>query len=360
MAHPPRQILSHCVIYLLALWTKETGVMLAPLYAAFGSFYLGRGWRELRRNAALYMAMAVTFGIYLAMRPVALGGFAPRRVAFFHLSAAEFALSVVVTAAQYLRTLLLPFDLNYFHVFHPAHVITIRFAISLTALVCVTALTLRSRTPLLSYGIFWMAASIAPALNLTALGQNVFTERYLYLPSVGFCWIAAWAWSLVAERNSGWAKPAGAAVLLICAMLVIARNRDWRDNFTLLRITERQSPDSGWVHDALAAEYVERGAFDRALEEERLAVRYDPRHGAVSQETGLHPIGQRQPRRDCGIPTGEPVGARRCCQPLRSCNGIRSRGGLKKPAEEYKRALELQPQCREAKQGYERVEERLR
>ena len=56
----------------------------------------------------------------------------------------------------------------------------------------------RFRTPLLAYGVFWIAATLAPAFNLTGIGQNVFAERYLYLPSAGFCWIAAWAWDRLA------------------------------------------------------------------------------------------------------------------------------------------------------------------
>src|ERR1700722_4554122 len=159
------RILGHWGIYLLALWTKETGVAMLPLYAAFGFFCLGRRWSEFRRNAALYAGMIAVFGLYLAMRIRALGGLAPRQHAFFHLGPADFALSVVVTAGQYLRTLLLPLDLNYFHVFHATQSLTPRFLISAAALGAAAALFLRLRTPLVSYGLFWMAAAIAPALN---------------------------------------------------------------------------------------------------------------------------------------------------------------------------------------------------
>jgi hypothetical protein len=48
------------------------------------------------------------------------------------------------------------------------------------------------RQRLVSFGLLWFFLNIAPVLNARLLGANVFTERYLYLPSLGFCWIAAW------------------------------------------------------------------------------------------------------------------------------------------------------------------------
>ncbi len=349
------RILAHCGIYLLALWTKETGVTMLPLYAAFGFFCLGRRFSEFRRNAALYAAMLAVFGLYLAMRIRALGSLAPRQHAFFHLGPADFALSVVVATAEYLRTLLLPLGLNYFHVFHPTESVTPRFLISAAVVAAAAALFLRLRTPLVSYGLFWMAAAIAPALNLTGVGQNVITERYLYLPSAGFCCVAAWAWGWWAERKPAWANAVGAAVLLVCGVEVAARNRDWRDNFTMLKATVRQSPDSGWLQDALAGELVQRDAFDEAIAHQRLAVRYDPGMALYHKKLGYMLMGKdnrgaiAEFRR---VDTLEPGVA---ANHFDLASVFESAGDSGDAAQEYKKALDLQPQFPAAKQGYERV-----
>jgi tetratricopeptide (TPR) repeat protein len=354
------RILEHCGIYLLALWTKETGVTMLPLYAGFGFFCLGRRWNEFRRNAALYAAMIAAFSLYLAMRIRALGSLTPRQHAFFHLGPADFALSVVVAAAQYLRTLLLPLGLNYFHVFHPTQSVTPRFLISAAALAVVAALFLRPRTPLVSYGIFWTAAALAPALNLTGVGQNVFTERYLYLPSAGFCCVAAWAWAWCAERKPDWANPAGAAILVVCAVAVIARNRDWHDNFTMLQVTVRQSPDSGWLHDALAGELVQRDAFDEAIGHQRLAVRYDPGMALYHKKLGYMLMGKDNRGAIAEFQKVDALEPGVAANHYDLAAAFESAGDAKDAAEEYKKALDLQPQFPAAKQGYERVEGRLR
>ncbi|MBZ5724340.1 MAG: tetratricopeptide repeat protein [Acidobacteriia bacterium] len=354
------QIFGHCACYLLALLTKETGVMLLPLYAGFGFFYLGRRWSEFRRNAGLYAAMMAAFGVYLAMRGNALGGLAPGQQSFIHLGPEGFALSVVVTAAQYVAALLFPADLNYFHVFHPTHAVTVEFLFSAMALAALAALLLRSRTPLIAYGVFWMAAAIAPPLNLTGVGPNVFAERYLYLPSAGFCWIAGWAWDWLAGRRLLWARTVGAVVLLACALKAMARNRDWRDNFTMVQITVRQSPTAGWVHDALASEYVERDAFDQALEHERLAVRYDPDVALFQMKLG-YLLMRNDPR--AAIAAFEKVVALEPAAAKGHCDlgmAFEAAGDLQQAAREYERALQLQPQLREAQEGYRRASAGLR
>jgi len=349
------RILGHCGIYLLALWTKETGVAMLPLYAAFGFFCLGRRWSEFRPNAVLYTGMIAVFALYLGMRIRALGGLAPRQHAFFHLGLADFALSAVVAAGQYLRTLLLPLDLNYFHVFHPTQSVTLPFLISAAALGAAAALFLRLRKPLVSYGLFWMAAAIAPALNLTGVGQNVVTERYLYLPSAGFCCIAAWAWGWWAERKPAWANAVGAAVLLVCGVAVAARNRDWRDNFTMLKATVRQSPDSGWLQDALAGELVERDAFDEALEHQRLAVRYDPGVALYHKKLGYMLMGKDNREAIAEFRRMDALEPGVAANHYDLAAALEAAGDVSDAAEEYKKALELQPQFPAAEQGYERV-----
>ena len=56
-----------------------------------------------------------------------------------------------------------------------------------------------------------MLATLAPVLNVTGVGQNVFAEHYLYLPSAAFAWIAGVAWQWWAERR----KPAAWLVALL-------------------------------------------------------------------------------------------------------------------------------------------------
>ncbi len=279
------QAAGHCGLYLLAVFSKEPGVMLLPLYLGFEWICLRRTLRDLRANAALYAGMLAVLMFYLAARYYAIGGLAPYA---FVLSPFAFVLSVVVTAGEYLGKLVAPVNLNYFHVFEATRSIDLKFLVSLSVILAVAAaffaLRRRSATQadnipqpvLLAYGIWWIAITLAPPLNITRVSENVLAERYLYLPSVGFVWIAAIAWEWFSKRNQTAAYAVGALLLGFFSLATISRNRDWHDDLTLMQVTVRQSPQSAAVHDNLANDYVEAGNQDEAVAEERLASKLAP------------------------------------------------------------------------------------
>ncbi len=99
-----------------------------------------------------------------------------------------------------------------------------------------------------------------------------------------------WFWQVGPEPFSSarpnWAWLAAAAILLFFSVDTLARNRDWKDDFTLLQKTLVQSPDSGYLHNLMAGTWVQRDQFQRALEEQRLAVHYEPRSAVFHKNLG--------------------------------------------------------------------------
>jgi protein O-mannosyl-transferase len=272
----------HCAIYFAALLTKETGVVLPALYA-------GYQWLRVKReNVPMYAGMAGAFALYLALRINALGGFAPAQHTFFQLSGMEFAMSAVALLARYFAALVWPLGLNFFHVFHATKGASWQLMVSLAALAALAWAAVRfgSRDRVAVFAGLWMVFSIAPALDITGVGQNVFAERYLYLPSVGFVILAGLFWVRLADARASWAWPTALAILLVLSMETIARNRDWKDDFTLLQVTLSQSPDAGYVHNLMAGAWVQRDQFQRALEEESLAVSLEPRSAVFHKNLG--------------------------------------------------------------------------
>jgi protein O-mannosyl-transferase len=281
-------IAGHCGLYLLALLTKEPGAMLVVLYAGYERICLGRRLREMRRNALLYAAMLATLGFYLVCRFLALGSLAPAQARFHHLSVLEFLLSAGVVAARYAGKLVFPATLQYYYPFEAVHAITPAFLLALAVLAALAVLLYRwsgrkirgpaevPETAAVAFGIFWIAVTLAPALNLTGVGRSVFSERYLYLPSVGFAWVAGVAWCWWQRRARRAAVASGVLLMAVFAVQVIARNRDWRDNITLLETTIRQAPSGPELHSDLSVSYAERGDRARAITEARAALALDP------------------------------------------------------------------------------------
>lgn len=134
----------------------------------------------------------------------------------------------------------------------------------------------RRGVPLLS--LLWMALTLVPSLTiLWKIPDTPVAERYLYLPSVGFCLMVGYgamrAWSARPERWRTALSASGVALILLGAFATIRRNPVWRDDIALWKDAASKSHRSGMPLRSLGAAYQKRGrlgearrAFEGALE----------------------------------------------------------------------------------------------
>jgi protein O-mannosyl-transferase len=199
-------------------------------------------------------------GADLVLRWNVLGLFV-RRLRDWNLDGFQVALTTLNLLCKYWLKLIAPVHLNAYYVFSPlltlaspAAILTILLVIA-GAFGIVAAMT---RMPLATFATLWVCITLLPALDIYALGRNVFAERYLYLPSVGFCLLiavvavqAAETW-LPAKRR--WASAVlAASVLVLCIWQDINRNRVWRDDATLFTTTLKSSPDAPFLENMVAS-----------------------------------------------------------------------------------------------------------
>jgi tetratricopeptide (TPR) repeat protein len=260
-------------LFLVALLTKETGIMLLPLLVAYDFV---SAWKSRAFYAWLFVVSAVAFGLYGVLRIHALGGIAPASGRFYDLHGLGFLLTVVVTLGQYLQALLLPLNLCFFHTFTATTSITPRAILSLIAVLAVVAAILRLRRPqpVAAYGLLWVLLTLLPALNVNGIGESVFAERYLYLPSVGFVLAAALAWESLKVQSVAWAGLV--AIVAASSYEIVARNADWHDDIRLYTVTARQSPGAAAVEGYLGLSYYARGEWDQALQHDVAAMKLQP------------------------------------------------------------------------------------
>ncbi|GAB4390297.1 MAG: tetratricopeptide repeat protein [Thermodesulfovibrionales bacterium] len=120
----------------------------------------------------------------------------------------------------------------------------------------------------------WVVITLLPALFLAGSGnESRLGERYLYLPSVGFCLLLA---SLVRTAASG--KKALAfmvPVLLLYAWGTFDRARLWGDDVAIWRDTAAKSPQSVSARLNLGAKLLEKGLPDEGKRQLALALRND-------------------------------------------------------------------------------------
>ena len=282
--------------FVLALLSKEQALMLPLLALLYEHFFReGRAETTPVQKFQRYGVLWLLAVVYLVLRARYLGGFAPSldRPGF---GAAELATSALALIGQYGWKLIWPARLCAYYVF-PADVKALYpWALGGVAALAVGALAfavLRKSNRQAAFGVVWVLVTIAPVLNVRWMASSPFAERYLYLASVGFCWMVGWAgvqgWNALSARGSRWrtALPIAAGLLAsLCVVRIVTRNRDWRDNLTLYGATLEIAPDAYYIHNNLGAEYWARGNIAAAQKEWQIVLRLAP-----TSEYALHNLG---------------------------------------------------------------------
>jgi tetratricopeptide (TPR) repeat protein len=263
--------------FLLALLSKEQAMTLPALATVYEHFYReDRSETTTSQKLARYGLLWLVGVAYVLFRIHFLGALAPVEN-FPQLTPRGIALSAIALVGQYIGKLLWPVRLCAFYVFHPStSTFDPRVLAGLLVLLALAALFLvcwRSRegnVRFASFGIVWFFATLAPVLNAHWVAANVFTERYLYLPSVGAAWLvglgASKLWSRAAPRPARQRALVLAGIALggLFAARIVIRNRDWNNDIVLSTRTLDLSPDAAEILAALGEAYWQKGDLDKA------------------------------------------------------------------------------------------------
>jgi protein O-mannosyl-transferase len=285
-AAPLAPILISALFFLAALFSKEPALLFPAILLGYEFFYARASRSQIRPIAARLAPFLVALAIYLSARISALGGFAPRiNIDRPPLTPSELLLAIPPVFARYIGKLLIPIHMNYFYAFPMTKTLTL-WAVTgfLCALVMAfAAFYFRHTRPILSFALCWFVFTLAPVLSLNSVAANFFTERYLYIPSVGFSILVAAGglalYSRLSTSSSRFALTA-ALVALFAFYLVQTERRIavFHDNYTLLTTTEPDSPNSYIVQGQLAAAYFDRGDVDAALSHVLRAINLNPNY----------------------------------------------------------------------------------
>ncbi len=212
--------------------------------------------------------------------------------------------AIAVAALGYLRILVWPADLH-----------LERFT-SVPGWSVATALSAWLTLGVLAAALLWLARRLPGGLFLLALAaltyapgsgvvpvypaiaeRALFTpEHFLYLPLLGLAPLAVSGLAAVWPVRAGRAAPAVLAVVVLAwGGVVVARNRDWRDEETLFRHTVAHDPPAGRVWFNLGNLELAAGRLDEAARLYEAALARDPHDGDAHLNLGI--VRQRQGHR---------------------------------------------------------------
>lgn len=286
-----RNYLFSVVLFLFAAFFKETALALPVILVAY-DYVFGKTENHLRDYLKMYVPYLVVAGFYLILRFHALGGFSPLR-RHMELSGYQYIINVFPLFVQYLEKLLLPINLNAFHVLHPiASLSEPKGILSLivTAVFVAFAVIVFKKNKLAFFSLFFVVIPLLPVLYIPGLGENTFAERYLYLPSFGFVILLGLLISRVRSNSSRWAGGLIVLSVILIGLYSVAtvhRNTAWKDDYTLFTDTVKKSPDSASVRYSLGTALLNKGQVNEAVEHFETAEKLAPNDALAYYNLGV-------------------------------------------------------------------------
>ncbi|MFY2561407.1 tetratricopeptide repeat protein [Corallococcus terminator] len=117
-------------------------------------------------------------------------------------------------------------------------------------------------------GGVWLLTPLLPVFFLQLRGVEAYGERFLYLPSVGFCLLAAAVLGQLLERWPGQTRALGlvaGGAIAVSAVLTLVRVPVWHDDISLWEDTVAKTPGEPILRGYLGAAYLKARRPEEAL-----------------------------------------------------------------------------------------------
>lgn len=297
------------LLFFLALLSKENAITFLAVAPLTFYFFTKANWGAVMRYCAPLLAGAIIFlfirggilGWRLGEESLELmnnpflkleGG---RWVAF---TAGEHLATITYTLGKYLQLLFVPYPLT--HDYYPRHVDVMTWGdwrvwlsfLAYAGLVIYAVLGLRRRY-LVAYGIWFYLITLSIVSNIVfPVGTNM-SERFLFMPSVGFgiavaALLARW---LRPGQRLAWTPSLAvlAVPVLAFSLLTVLRNPVWRDNFTLFTTDIQTSPNSAKLRNAMGGVLVDQWLSLPAQDREQRKELLTEAVGHLNEAIRIHP-----------------------------------------------------------------------
>jgi tetratricopeptide (TPR) repeat protein len=226
-------------------------------------------WRSLTRAAAAIVPWAAVAAGYLIVRHAVLGEFGHTQVPLGN----DVVLKTLPALLWfYARHLLWPYPLAVLYdVFYVDSVHARQFLVPLLAMLPIAAALWAAcrGSRAAKVATLWMGVTLLPVLDVSLLRFNTLAQdRYLYLPSFGFCLLVALALGRLcaAPRLARVALYAVLALTAASGVLAAREAAPWENDFLLFGHAVAVSPRNAMAKTSLASELLLRGENDRALQ----------------------------------------------------------------------------------------------
>ncbi|MBU2436606.1 MAG: tetratricopeptide repeat protein [Candidatus Omnitrophica bacterium] len=294
------------VLFLLALFSKEMALVLPILFILYDySFSFGEKtkntFRSFRFGYAGYFFAAL---LYLWIWKLIKGDIGEFFIAYPYPGGNFYTnlLTMSGVFVTYIQWLFLPINVHPAVSDDPSFIFSSFF--NPRALLCVgviifslaLAIKMHRSSKKVSFSILWFFVTLLPVSNIFPI-SNLMASRYLYIPSVGFCFLIAYLLfklsklkvlfaSLGALRKA--AKNIAIVLLGVYSIFTITHNSIWRDNTVLWSTIVEFYPSNAFARTSLGESFKKKGLLKEAAKEYRIAISLNPHYSPAHRALGIY------------------------------------------------------------------------
>lgn len=309
--------------YFLGFFSKEGIITFLVIFPIIGWYYTPARLNKILLASASFLIPAI---IYILVRHVILSTYAkptpsipvPDNLLVAALDIGTRKATTILILGKYLGLLLIPYQLVSDYSYNQIPIVGWTNPLALLSFLVYAAgigfmvWKIRTKSPAV-FGILLFLVTMSIYSNLFILIGSSFAERFLYLPSLGFCILLGWLIlrlfkiktegtshadlkNLIGKNVTPWILVG--IILTLFSVKTIARNSEWNTQWTLFSVDVQRSPNSTHMHyywgltiRDKAKEQTDQAVYKdlmgKALQEFKTAVSIYPHYPECYEQLGL-------------------------------------------------------------------------
>ena len=269
-------------LFFIALLSKENAITFVVIVPLIYWFFMQTDWSTAFKQAMPFAAAAVFFMI---LRGAVIGNqFRGEQNELMNnpylklvgnqyvpFEAGEKMATIIYTLGKYIQLLIFPHPLT--HDYYPRHIGIMQFSdwqvlLSLAVYVGLVALSLRGiawqlrgdqKRDVISFGLAFFLITLSIVSNVVfPVGTNM-AERFMFMPSVGFCLVLA---VILMKYLKNYAIYAAVGITVLFGIKTFTRNFDWKDNYTIFTTDVNVSQNSAKLQCSAGGAMIEKAATE--------------------------------------------------------------------------------------------------
>ena len=277
------------ILFFIGLLSKENAITFVVVVPLIYWFFMEINWVDALKQTLPFMVSSVLFiilrgavignqfgGVQLELMNNPYLKLVDNQYVAFNFS--EKFGTIIYTLGDYIRLLIFPHPLT--HDYYPRHVSIMSFGdwqviLSLLVYLGLGALILRGllKKEIWAFGLAFYLITLSIVSNLVfPVGTNM-AERFLFMPSVGFCLVVAIIlskiFSVKNNANSLNIKFLSMVLISIITLLglkTVLRNPAWKDNYTIFTTDIEVSKNSAKLQTSVGGETIDTFRNEKNLE----------------------------------------------------------------------------------------------